>query len=769
MRCFAIALLAGAFAASSAVAAPTVVDPGPSRTQPHEPQRPQAAQAARVAARSDPLSALGAGSPSCRGNVNAKARRNCAISGSVAHGAPISFYGFDVQIGFSLTDMDDSFLGALQSVAGLIWMALVFLVKGVLLLVEWGFSIDLLGEAMPDARRTLATLHERVIGEPWFLAALSAAGLWGIWRGLVQRRTGEAIGGLGATVLLMAAGLVMLANPDGTVGYASKLANDASLGILSAATTGNVERPTASLSQAMSGAFDVTVRDPWCALQFGSVDWCHERAPGGRALSNGDVWLAYPAGSGERKALYKLLKGEEPEDGGLFDFATKPLLGLIGLGGGPEATVPDEVRALVRKQPERAAMQEAGSTFSRLALLALIVVGMTGAIALLAYLGIRLLLAAILALILLLLAPAMLLAPAFGESGRATFLAWVKRLVGALIAKLVYALFLAVVLAASATLTRLDIGWFGVWLLQIAFWWGILIKRQELVGFVSAGAPVSQGSEGGPSLLGRGYYAMQIGRVAMANARSVAAKPLAAAGAVGSRRSERATARTAAVGHLSGERVDAAGRAALSERHGRAATVAAQRPVLERELRAVDRKLAGWDEAEVAAAAQGREPPNPTEEQNALLAHRRSLQERLASPELRAAEQAALAAARERGRTGESVSARDLEAWRAKRERELQELPLDHVENLRSVGIDPSRYAEATGPERAGLRKQLEERLAAERALLRAASGDDPAAAREARIHFDPREVRVRTAEERARQRRERSARRARANLFRPR
>ena len=41
--------------------------------------------------------------------------------------------------------MQESFLGALQSIAALLWMALVYLVKGVLLLLEWAFSLDLLG------------------------------------------------------------------------------------------------------------------------------------------------------------------------------------------------------------------------------------------------------------------------------------------------------------------------------------------------------------------------------------------------------------------------------------------------------------------------------------------------------------------------------------------------------------------------------------------------------------------------------------------------
>ena len=67
------------------------------------------------------------------------------------------------------------------------------------------------------------------------------------------------------------------------------------------------------------------------------------------------------------------------------------------------------------------ALQEKDGTFTRLALLFLVALGLLGAICLLLYLAVRLVLAGLLALLLLLLAPAMLLAPAFGDSGREAF------------------------------------------------------------------------------------------------------------------------------------------------------------------------------------------------------------------------------------------------------------------------------------------------------------------------------------------------------------
>jgi hypothetical protein len=78
-------------------------------------------------------------------------------------------------------------------------------------------------------------------------------------------------------------------------------------------------------------------------------------------------------------------------------------------------------------------------------------------------------------------------------------------------------------------------------------------------------------------------------------------------------------------------------------------------------------------------------------------------------------------------------------------------------------------YSDSSGRVRSALDARLEQSLAAERELLQLASGEHGDPRRAARIHFDPREVRVRSSEERVRIRRERAAQRARANLFRPR
>jgi hypothetical protein len=711
------------------------------------------AVAALVPVTSDPFTDLGGGSPVCHSDVGPTGQANCRATGSVEHRQPLDAFGLDVQVPFSISHLSNTFLGALQSVAGLLWMGLVYLIKGVLLLLEWAFSIDLLDTAMSAIQRTLSTLHDRVIGQPWFLAALSVTALWGIWRGLVQRQAIQTITGLLATVGLMVCGLVILAQPAQTVGHASHLANDAALGFLSAATSQPLDAPARSLADATQNIFASTIRDPWCALEFGSVTYCDAHARGSATLTNADVWLGYPAGSGERTALYHLLKGENPNPGrGLIGTLTHPILGAVGLGGSSPTKLPDNVKALVAPDKPRVHLQEAGGTFSRFAILGLIAIGMLGAAALLAYLGIRLLLASIMALLLLLFAPAVLLAPAFGEAGRATFVAWAKRLAGALAAKLIYALFLAVVLAAATTLRRLNIGWFATWLLQIALWWGVLIKRHELIGFASARHDNSHPHRGLASSMAQGYYALQMGRSVKSATERIWRAPSRANHAIADHRAAARAQRAELTASSAIEEFDGHGHRYLEAEQQRAQALLGGRGQAQRELRVVDRRLIGFDEQHAGAKAAGRPAPVPTGDQAALLAHRRRLLEQLHAPELRQAQQTVAHAERNRAQTGEPITAGDLAAYRQRRATDLAaNLPLEHERHVRAAGLDPAELATAGPEQRTAMLSQVARHLDRERELL-ATIPANPANGRP-ELRIDPADFRARLAQQRARAR----------------
>ena len=724
----------------------------------------------------DPFRSLGAGSPFCR-RPSIAARASCRIAGSIANTYPISNYGLDIQVDTGVTKVENNLLAALQSVAAFCWLCLIYLLKGVLLLLEWAFSLDLLNAAMRGVRSALEHLHQRVLGRPWFLAALAVAGLWGIWRGLVQRRTLQTLAGLAAALGLMLAALVLIAEPEATVGRASRLADQGSLGFMSAASTGAAARPAESFVAVNQRLFRALVLGPWCALEFGDVRWCERRRPGG--FSNAELWLAFPADGKEREGLYRLTKGDDAGGGGFFSdlkrtvgrvLATPGGLGpaLLGLGllEGPrgDGGLPPQVKGLVQRAPGRVRMQEKSATFTRLALLALVALGLLGASAVLLYLAIKLVLAGLLSLVLLLLAPAMLFAPALGDSGRATFVGWLKRLVGALAAKLIYALLLAVVVVAAGALAGLPIGWFGTWLLQIAFWWGILLKRKELLAFVSAGH-LEPSRDGAGLGIGRLYYEARA-------ARALAGGAGAAAAALPRRVGRQASAARFAREESTRRATQKAARAELDRRADEvrarelhsAREKVALRPELEHTRRALASELAPYDAEVVRAVAEGRAPRPPSERERRLLAQRAAVERRL-GPEMQRAETLVRGARP----AGEFERA----AWREQRRADIERgISPEHERSLRAAGIDPVAYRGAEGERRAALLERSKQAIERDRELLAAVPADPreaptpKATARAARL-IPADELRRRRGEERVRYEHERRLRRRRQRLYR--
>jgi hypothetical protein len=670
----------------------------------------------------------------------------------------------DVRVGFSITDPGKSFLSALQSMAAAVWTGLLWLIKSVLLMLEWAFSLDLTQQGMPKIRQTLARLQDQAFGDWWLLLAISIAGIWGMWRGLVQRRTAETLAGLAATIVLIVGGLVIIARPEDTVGRAAQAANDTGLTVLAAASGQPLDQPRTALAGTLRRVFSDMVRDPWCALEFGSVDYC-DRATGDRRYPTyAELWLNYPAQSWQRGRLHTLMK--PPDHGGISAIGiAKDVLGI----GGDDRKLPGDVEDLVDHAPNQARMQDAGGTFPRLALLLMISVGLLGGCALYAYLGVRLLLAAGMTLVLLLIAPAMLLAPAVGDSGRATFIAWIKRLVGAIAAKLIYAVLLAVVLAASRVFTGLDVGWFGTWLLSAAFWWGVFIKRHEIIQFVSAGTPHAHG-EGIGHALTHGYYAWMLGRgLGHAGARATA-PGRAGATALRAQREEGQAARTSATSALARERLDDEHRQTLYADEQQARDVVGDRDRLHQELRATDRRLAGYDDAVTLAHATNGKEPKPTAEQRQLLEHRRGLRAALADPVLQRAEQTVRHADRNAALTGDSVTSKDLDIYRARRAEQIRDLPDDPEQLLATAGIDPDTHRASAPDERQRIERDAVARLTRERDLTTAAQSNGhntPESVAAARRWIRDDDLRERTDEERARLRAERRQRRLTNGRFR--
>jgi hypothetical protein len=306
---------------------------------------------------------------------------------------------------------------------------------------------------------------------------------------------------------MMVGGIWVITDPTGTVGALGEWANQASLGTLAVAARGTPAGPERALGSSLDLVFADAIEVPWCYLEFGDVGWCREPSrldPGLREAGlkiaddesaqaacrpSSSELVPCAAGSAQVKALEhsaELLRGAQT-NGAIFLAlpANGPARNSINEQGSLLRTLcqssePTNCRGPTAAQAE---FRTNGGTLSRLGGLLLIAGGLLGMLLLLGFVAVRLLAAAIFSLLYLLLAPAMVLAPAFGEGGRALFRRWAAQLLGAVVSKLVFSFLLGVLLAVLAIISDLAaIGWWTQWLLMSAFWWGAYTRRHQALG-----------------------------------------------------------------------------------------------------------------------------------------------------------------------------------------------------------------------------------------------------------------------------------------------
>ena len=478
----------------------------------------------------DPLTANGFASPSCTAaqlftQLDPTARRDCDISGDAVAPVPLSNYGLDTHIASGLDasfdeDLDSIIQGLLVTP---VWTALVWLVHVVIVALEWCYSIDLLAPAMMGAVASALGDAERIFTEPWLGLVLTLAGVAFAWNGLVRRRVAETLGQAALMLAMMAVGLWVIADPSGTVGSLSRLADQAALGTVSATATGSAAQPAGGLDGALGNVLDSTITAPWCFLEFGDVNWCRDplqldpslvatAAKVSRLYAVGTTCgpsapglsQCFPSGSDQQRAdaSITLALSAARTNGALF--LSLPAGGLARNDLSSETPLPtlyatlcgagDSTGCTAGTAPQ-AEFRTAQGTWPRVGGLLLITIGTTGMLLLLGFIAVRLIGAALALLIYLMLAPLAVLAPAFGDGGRATFRIWFVRLVGAALSKLVYSVMLGITLLISHLLTSLEVlGWWTQWLLLSAFWWLAFEHRHRMLAFVvhERGEPASR-------------------------------------------------------------------------------------------------------------------------------------------------------------------------------------------------------------------------------------------------------------------------------------
>ncbi len=466
----------------------------------------------------DPLVSNGLGSPACRGGfgageLSAQVRGDCETSGFVAAAAPTGDFGVDVHIDTGVLGISSG--GLLASVQDLcvtpLWMALVWAVHALVVMLEWCFTIDLLdspsvqlgvARGLRQAQATFTT--------PWLATVLAVAAVVLAYDGLVRRQVADSLGRALLALAMTAGGLWVMLDPSGTVGALGGWANQASLGTLAVGSRGTPTQPGMALDDAMRTVFSDVVEGPWCYLEFGNVGWCRDPRRLDPRLRSAALALA--AEESARIGCSASASTECASRGGsdgralarsaalLRSARTNGAIFLALPANGAERNSINDSRSLLRAicQSEDATRCRGPSaneaefrtnrgTWPRVGGLLLIVVGALGMLLLLGYLALRLLTAALFSLLYLLLAPLVSLAPALGEAGRSTFRKWGARLLAAVVSKLLFAFVLGALLAVLAILSELEaLGWWTQWLLMSAFWWAAFIHRHDALRLASA-------------------------------------------------------------------------------------------------------------------------------------------------------------------------------------------------------------------------------------------------------------------------------------------
>jgi hypothetical protein len=417
-------------------------------------------------------------------------------SGALVDRYPLSAFSLDFHTDVGITELDGVPPTIAHWAAAQIWSLTSFLLRTVIDLFTWAFSLDLLGGdpsrpddgALAPVANAISSLYENVIGEAWMVAAILAAGIWGIWKALVQRRYTETAAALTLSVVFVLIALFFVYQPERTVGEASRWTNTLSLAFLSGANRGTVDDPAQAKRHVADQLFDALVYRPWVVLEFGGLRHCvdtdrldddgYPRPVGPhnpartvcrdhlRQATDGhggyaQRFLRYPAGSDERNAEYNALRrGEKPE-------------GRAAQFRGYEIDKSDS--------PAVDIQQEHGA-YQRLTLAAVFFVGALGAVVLLGFLSLAVILAQVVALVLLGFAPVALVIGIFPRAGHDFFRNWLGKLATAVFIKALYSLVIAIVVAVSAALASSteSLGFLFSFALQAIFFWAIFLYRRQI-------------------------------------------------------------------------------------------------------------------------------------------------------------------------------------------------------------------------------------------------------------------------------------------------
>ena len=415
----------------------------------------------------DPISGLGIRNPVCDQLAQIRShttRLACEADGTPESNYPTSNYGFDlfVSTGFTHPIGDVTWAFVMLGLNN-IWLGLLFVLKQVFALLGLAFGLNPFGEGqtMSQISATVGRLYERIT-DPWLSTLIVCGGIWFAYKGLLKRELAAGVAGTVAAVAMLVVGLWVVNQPRASVGAMASLSDEVALGTISAPQSGSLARPVGAYAEAMSNTWTRLVEVPFAGLDFSDVKWALGPPPA-EAVQKADEKFCDDYGALALLAVLSNLGSAEAKEA-CANFAAKRYgrpkrvidLYLRSSPGSPARQALWDYFNGSSAYKAKVAAQGGGGVISRLSLLALFALGLLGAILLLAWLAIRLFTQAAIAFVLLLAAPFALFFPMLGDAGRRAFKTWGLTLLGAIVAKVIYAAFLSIVLLGIAVLGRVE-------------------------------------------------------------------------------------------------------------------------------------------------------------------------------------------------------------------------------------------------------------------------------------------------------------------------
>jgi hypothetical protein len=439
--------------------------------------------------------------------------------------------------------------------ASILWLATSFLANLLITLFAFAFSLDLVhgseatggAGALAPVSQAIHSIYSNVFGAPWLVLAITVAGLWAMWKSLLQRRHSETAGALALSLVYVVLALFFVAQPGTTIGSAAKWTNQMSAAFLSISNGGSATSGAQAKDDAANQLFDLLIFKPWVVLNFGGLEHCVVAGTG----SGDDDPESAPVRpfstnrSRDASLAHRLAQGTEVTADGKVcinnanKYASHFLRFSLGADGqddrnaeydaltdGDSSKLPDAdtakagYRLGVADKPASDSMEEGGQ-YQRLLLALVLFFGELGAILLLGALSVGVILAQVLLLLMLAFAPVALVAAVIPGRGHAFFRGWLEKLAGYLLRKAAYSLILATLLAVSGALASATaaLGWLMSFGLQSLFYWAVFLQRkalsESLIGIAT-----------GPSAPGREATLRVLGLYAGARVTGRALRPL---------------------------------------------------------------------------------------------------------------------------------------------------------------------------------------------------------------------------------------------------